>query len=76
MGKGGAGVCALCASDLIGARQGVCVWMVPGACVCAGVMDGVRARVDAMPCVCVYARLCGVCVIMWQMVVVWCGCGG
>ena len=35
--------------------------MMPGACMCAGVMDGVRARVDAMPCVCVcvYARLCG-----------------
>ena len=35
------------------ARQGVCVWMV----------DGMRARVDAMPCVCVcvYARPCGVC---------------
>lgn len=37
--------------------------MMPGACMCAGVMDGMRARVDAMPCVCVcvYARPCGVC---------------
>ena len=49
------------------ARQGVCVWMVPGVCMCAGVMDGMRARVDAMPCVCV-------CVIVWRVVV--CMCDG
>ena len=33
--------------------------MMPGACMCAGVMDGICARVDAMPlCVCVCG--CGV----------------
>ena len=53
------------------ARQCVCVWMMPGVCyhmanggggVCAGVMDGMRARVDAMPCVCVCVYVCG-CVV-------------
>jgi len=54
MGKGGAGVCALCASDLIGARQGVCVWMV----------DGVRACVymrGHVVCVIVWQMVAAVC---------------